>query len=255
MPWQVRLQTHQAHRQGDSSLQPKSRLVGRAFVVCAFSDISRPEHSQETPSQKIDQSVTQMIPDEERAVSVLRRHRAQSGNEERVLLPMSDTWPWNKKLSIQKVFKRKRKSSTNQGQTAHFSYGGKDFPRSWKDCIQTVVDKDGYQTEGGFSRSVVLGYGIAITNSMKCHLTLSLQKNAISKEKAKVTCFPSWLCSWLLCHSRSQLSREQLSTLHSSMIYRTLEITLWLFGFTQRKIRLAVLNIIQQEVLPVYNQF
>lgn len=91
MPRQVRLQTYPAHRQGDSSLQPKSRLVGRAFVVCAFSDISRPEHSQETPSQKIDQSVTQMIPDEERAVSVLRRHRTQSGNEERVLLPMSDT--------------------------------------------------------------------------------------------------------------------------------------------------------------------
>lgn len=89
-PRQVRLQTHQAHRQGDSRLQPKCRLEGRAFVVCAFSDILRPGHPQETPSQKTDQSVTQLIPDEERAVSVLRRHRTQSGNEERVQLPMSD---------------------------------------------------------------------------------------------------------------------------------------------------------------------
>lgn len=37
--------------------------------------------------------------------------------------------------------------------------------------------------------------GVVAVSNMKCHLTSPFQESAISKEKDKVTRFPSWLCS------------------------------------------------------------
>lgn len=73
--------------------------------------------------------------------------------------------------------------------------GGKDIWRYLKGCIQTAGGRQGQlSVSRWFSRTMALGWGVAIMNNMKCRLTFPFQKKAISKEKTKVTCFPLLLC-------------------------------------------------------------
>ena len=96
-----------------------------------------------------------------------------------------------KSFQFRKFSKRERKNSTNLGQAANFSFG------DWVGGIIFKVLKrlhSDYWRWGQlsecryrFSRTMVLGWGVAILNNLKCHLTFPSQKNAISKEKSGVT--------------------------------------------------------------------
>ena len=73
---------------------------------------------------------------------------------------------------------------------------------------------------------MVLGRGVAIMNNLKCHLTFPSQKNAISKEKSRVTRVLTLLRLWLYVTVHTP-SSDLLTTLPSSMIYSTWKLTLW----------------------------